>query len=195
MGLRNSVVGLKTARRAQESYWFQVISFTQHGVAWNYGFDTRYGIKARSLLSLRHPRTSLSDRMKTLVLGNCSSKLHQAKCFKPVPQGPRCCVHCIHSLPVLGWSVFKEYQRCRLIHWRQLMMWWQEQALGSHSQTAILVLVTDQNTRYCIGSDDTVLGYPSGIRCNVCTKKVILHRAILCLILLRDIRYRRQGKE
>jgi len=108
--------------------------------------------------------------MKTLVSGNCSCHLQQAKRFKPASEGPRCCTHGIHSLPVLGWSVFQEYQRCRLIHWRQLMMWWQEQAPGSHSQTAILIHVTDQNTCYCIVTADTVLDYPSGIRCNVCTK-------------------------
>lgn len=108
--------------------------------------------------------------MKKLVSGRCSSKLHQAKCFKPASHGPRCCIHGVHSLPVLGWSVFQRYQRCRLIHWRQLMMW-QEQALGSHSQTAILIRVTDQNTFYCIGTADTVLDYPSVIRCNVCTKR------------------------
>ena len=42
---------------------------------------------------------------------------------------------------------------------------------GQSLTNSNLIHVTDQNTCYYIGTADTVLDYPSGMLCNVCTKR------------------------
>jgi hypothetical protein len=93
---------------------------------------------------------SFSYGMKAPVSGKPSFTLLYNKCLMTVSRWVRPLIH--HSLLISGWSTRLGYQWCRLIQWTELMIWWQKQAPVSHSQTVILILVTDQNTCYCARS-------------------------------------------